>query len=187
MEITEETPMMIPKTVRPERTLAERRVASAARKFSRAWEEVMIAISRTSRPRSDQDWQRASPDRFQKTNRPLSSAPCQDRDPSLHRGREWGVSAQQQRHQEAQSHADNPAHNALQHALRDELAGDIEFGCPDGAAHSNFAAPRGYTHQHHIHNDDSADDHGNRADHDEDRKKRRTDAAPQRHIAFLRA
>src|SRR5205807_1806320 len=76
MEMTEETPMMIPKTVRPERTLAERRVASAARKFSRAWEEVMIAISRTSRPQSDQDWRHASPDRFQKTNRLLSSAPC---------------------------------------------------------------------------------------------------------------
>ena len=44
IEITEETPMTIPSTVKPDRTFAERKVASAARKFSRACDEVMMAI-----------------------------------------------------------------------------------------------------------------------------------------------
>ncbi len=36
MEMTEETPMTMPRTVKAERTLDERSVSMAARKFSRA-------------------------------------------------------------------------------------------------------------------------------------------------------
>ena len=48
IEMTDETPMMIPSTVSAERTFAERSVARAARKFSRACDAVMIAITQTS-------------------------------------------------------------------------------------------------------------------------------------------
>ncbi len=44
IEMTDETPMMMPSTVSAERTFAERSVASAARKFSRACDAVMMAI-----------------------------------------------------------------------------------------------------------------------------------------------
>ena len=44
MEITEETPMTIPSTVNADRTLDERSVSMAARKFSRACSTVIRAI-----------------------------------------------------------------------------------------------------------------------------------------------
>jgi len=44
IEITEETPMMMPSTVKADRTFDERSVARAARKFSRACDAVMMAI-----------------------------------------------------------------------------------------------------------------------------------------------
>src|SRR5689334_18473627 len=64
-EMSDDTPMMMPSTVRAERALEERSVAKAARKFSRAWEEVMIAITQTSGRRWDPDLQHAMRDRFQ--------------------------------------------------------------------------------------------------------------------------
>src|ERR1700757_2321152 len=67
IEITDETPMTIPKMVRAERTFAERSVARAARKFSRACDDVMMAISQTSARQSDQDLRRGTRDKFRRT------------------------------------------------------------------------------------------------------------------------
>src|SRR5260370_1113919 len=69
MEITEDTPMTMPSTVKAERTLDERSVSSAARKFSRVCASVIIAISQTSTPRSGPAVMRAMPDRSRKTIR----------------------------------------------------------------------------------------------------------------------
>src|SRR5258708_17480128 len=44
MEMTEDTPITMPMTVRNERTFAERSVSMAARKFSRACDVVIMAI-----------------------------------------------------------------------------------------------------------------------------------------------
>src|SRR5882724_8178183 len=66
MEITEDTPMTMPSTVNAERTLEERRVSSAARKFSRVCARLMMAISRTSTPQSGPAVTRAMPDRSRK-------------------------------------------------------------------------------------------------------------------------
>src|ERR1700756_1316781 len=66
MEITEDTPMTMPSTVSAERTLDERSVSIAARKFSRACANVITAISQTSKPRSDPVATRAAPDKSQR-------------------------------------------------------------------------------------------------------------------------
>src|SRR5437879_7878509 len=73
MEITEDTPMTMPSTVKAERTLDERSVSSAARKFSRVCASVMIAISRTSTPQSGRVATHAPPDKYRKTIRPPNS------------------------------------------------------------------------------------------------------------------
>src|SRR5882762_9914975 len=44
MEMTDDTPITMPMTVRNERTFAERSVSMAARKFSRACDVVIMAI-----------------------------------------------------------------------------------------------------------------------------------------------
>src|SRR5215470_13343361 len=72
IEITEETPMTIPRIVSAERTFAERRVPTAAKKFSRAWDAVMMAISPTSRQRWDQGSRHVMLDRCRRTIRPRS-------------------------------------------------------------------------------------------------------------------
>src|SRR6202158_1832063 len=74
MEITEDTPMTMPSTVRAERTFEERRVPIAARKFSRACAGVITAISQTSRLRSDPAETRAMQDKFQRKALPRSLA-----------------------------------------------------------------------------------------------------------------
>src|SRR2546430_4931478 len=66
MEITDETPMTMPNTVRAERTLDERSVSMAAKKFSRACASVMIVISRTSRQPRGRAVTLAPLDKFQK-------------------------------------------------------------------------------------------------------------------------
>src|SRR2546423_12811988 len=74
MEITEDTPITMPVIVNAERTLLERSAVIAARKFSRAWEGVMIAITQTSRRRWDLHVTRALQDRSQKTIRSGNSS-----------------------------------------------------------------------------------------------------------------
>src|SRR5437867_4096389 len=66
IEITDETPMMIPSTVRAERIFDDRRVSSAAKKFSRACDRVMIAISQTSKRQWDRAVTHEPPDRSQR-------------------------------------------------------------------------------------------------------------------------
>src|SRR5437016_13527588 len=85
MEITEDTPITMPITVKAERTLLERKVFNAARKFSRACEGVMIAISQTSRRRWDQAAMPAMPDRFQKIVRRRSLEALRPRPPKSER------------------------------------------------------------------------------------------------------
>src|SRR6476660_6624292 len=69
IEITEETPMTMPSTVKADRTFDERNVCMAARKFSLACATVIMAISRTSTPRQDRAGKRGAPDKFQRTIR----------------------------------------------------------------------------------------------------------------------
>src|SRR6266550_374978 len=115
MEITEDTPMTIPSTVKAERTLDERNVSSAANRFSRVCARVIMAISRTSKPQSGPAVTRAMPDIFRKTIRLRSSEIL--------------------------------------------LAPRPTFRPPLGTAHIDFPSPQVHTYQHHVHDDDSADDH----------------------------
>src|SRR5712692_508147 len=55
------------------------------------------------------------------------------------------------------------------------------------APHPDLSSPQAHTHQHDVHDDDPADDHGDGAHHDEYGEKRRADAAPQGHITLLGA
>src|SRR5437667_8089349 len=73
MEITEDTPMTMPNTVKAERTLDDRSVSMAARKFSRACAGVIMVISQTSRLQLDPAAMRAPLDRFRKTIQPRNS------------------------------------------------------------------------------------------------------------------
>src|SRR5215472_19004074 len=69
MEITDDTPMIMPITVSPERTLLLRRVSIADKKYSRAWEGVIMVIIPTSWRSPDRAAKRAVPDRSRKTTR----------------------------------------------------------------------------------------------------------------------
>src|SRR6266403_1061056 len=73
IRIAEETPITIPSTVNAERTLDERSVSMAAKKFSRACASVIIAISQTSKRQRGPAVKRAPPDRSRKTIRLQSS------------------------------------------------------------------------------------------------------------------
>src|SRR5579863_3830377 len=69
IEITEDTPITMPRTVSTDRTFDDRRVSRAARQFSRACEAVMIAISQPSLRRRDPTATRGLRDRYRKTVR----------------------------------------------------------------------------------------------------------------------
>src|SRR5256885_13117066 len=88
MEITDETPMTMPNTVKAERTLDERSVPMAAKKFSRACASVMIVISRTSRQRLGRAATLAPLDKFQKLAPPGTSEPLPKSPPPLEGSRE---------------------------------------------------------------------------------------------------
>src|SRR5512142_1580199 len=82
IEITDETPMMIPSTVSAERIFDDRKVARAAKKFSRACDGVMIAISQTSKRQWDQAVTHVPPERFQRKGPPRNSEIIPERPPS---------------------------------------------------------------------------------------------------------
>src|SRR5215813_2833161 len=66
IEMTDETPIIIPRIVSAERIFDDRKVSSAARKFSRTCDGVMIAISPTSKRQWDRVGKHARRDRFQR-------------------------------------------------------------------------------------------------------------------------
>src|SRR5438034_10076663 len=78
MEITDDTPMTIPSTVSAERTLDERSVSMAARKFSLACASVMIVIRRTSRQPPGRAVTTAPRDKFRRDRKSVVSGKSVD-------------------------------------------------------------------------------------------------------------
>src|SRR6266568_1441379 len=143
IEITEETPMTMPSTVKAERTFDERSVSMAAKKFSRVCASVMIAISQTSGPQPGPVVMRASRDRSRKTTRPW----------------EGRIRPESQRDQESHRDARKPSGNALHETFRHELPQNVALCRAHGAPHADLPSPQRHAHQHDVHDDDAADDH----------------------------
>src|SRR5215472_7661306 len=186
MEMTDDTPMMIPTTVNAERTFDDRSASSAEKRFSRAWEGVITAMS--LRPHSDHRVHLRGPQRridAKKQPNYRTHDHSGNRHPGLHRGGEGAEGPQSQRRQKSQGNAHQTSGQTLHHAFRHELAENIHPGRAHGAAHADLLASRAHADQHHVHDDNAAHHYGNHADQDEDGKESRADAPPQGHIALF--
>src|SRR5713226_5716877 len=109
------------------------------------------------------------------------------RHPRLHRCWEWRIRPKRQRHQEAQGDAQGSAGDTLHDGFHHELPQDVLLRRADRAPHANLPSPQVHTHQHHVHDDDTADDHRYGAHQNEHPEKGRADTAPQGHVTLFRA
>src|SRR5579871_5457067 len=138
-EITDVTPITIPRMVNAERNFLERRVSTATNRFSRISARVIMRRSLRSQSRNRVQFGRLG-GRIdaEKQADDGTEHDAQDRYPSLDSRRKRSQAANCQRAQKADKDANQPSHDALHDALGQELHQDIPLRGAHGAADADL-------------------------------------------------